>query len=172
MAWFLTTVYMIINHHHHHHIMAHFVQKTNKQEISKFWPKSWVNSFEEILIWRLVVNRATLGLNQSERSIFLIHQSEDSIQPTWPWWRQSVPNMVIFFTWPHGESNIHTQRLIMNFLIMQRTRGAWLQVGRVWGPSDVTPIFTLIYKMKIRGLLFGGRSHEQWMRPWNVMVET
>ena len=26
-------------------------------------------------------------------------------------------------------------------------------------------------RVNVRGLLPGGRSHEQWMRPWNIMVE-
>ena len=34
------------------------------------------------------------------------------------------------------------------------------------------PFFTLIHEMNIRCLLLRGRSHEQGMRPWNVVVET
>ena len=29
----------------------------------------------------------------------------------------------------------------------------------------------LIHKVNVRCLLPGGRRHEQWMRPWNIMVE-
>ena len=51
MACFLTTVYVIIKYY----FMAHFVQETNKhyQKISKFWPKSWVNSLEKSPILQL-----------------------------------------------------------------------------------------------------------------------
>ena len=33
------------------------------------------------------------------------------------------------------------------------------------------PFFALIHKINIRCLLLRGRSHEQGMRPWNIMVE-
>ena len=34
------------------------------------------------------------------------------------------------------------------------------------------PFFALIYIMKIGGLLPGGRGHEHWMRPFDIMGET
>ena len=46
-----------------------------------------------------------------------------------------------------------------------------LQAGRVWRPSDVTPL-TLIGKHKKGCLLHGYWSHVMRMRPWNVMVES
>ena len=34
------------------------------------------------------------------------------------------------------------------------------------------PFFTLIYRLNIRCLLPGGRNHERWMRPFNIVVVT
>ena len=45
------------------------------------------------------------------------------------------------------------------------------QAGRVWRPSDVTPL-TLIGEHKKGCLTLGGRSHERWMRPFDIVVET
>ena len=170
-----------------------------------------------------VVNRATIGGNQSERSRFCISQSESSIWHTWPKWRGNAHIWSWKFTWPHGKKNTHRQELdphcshsfnehdacavwpktftmrshvngvvgpcadrqntpqvshirmslfprrptthaqttkispsplaslevhekytvlrsTSTFFLMTISNGAWWQVGRVWRPSDVTPM--------------------------------
>ena len=73
---------------------------------------------------------------------------------------------------PKSQEKHTLWRSTSTFFNQHIARRAWLQAGRMWRPSDVTPIFfALIHKMNIRCLLLGGRSHEQGMRPCNIMVE-
>ena len=120
-----------------------------------------------------VVIEATIRSNQSERSKNFLDQSESRISPMW---LIDVTNAHIwawFYTWPHGIKNTRTQELNPHSWHSFNDRvKPWVQAGRRWRPSDVTPIFTLIHEIKIRCLLLGGRSHEQGMRPWNIMVVT
>ena len=59
-------------------------------------------------LWVVMV--ATLGLSQSERSIFSLDQSETRISPMWLIWRHYTPYMVIKFTWPPwNKEHTHTR---------------------------------------------------------------
>ena len=46
-----------------------------------------------------------------------------------------------------------------------------LQAGRVWRPSDVTPLI-LMNEQKKWCLPLGRKSHERWMRPFDIVVVT
>ena len=82
--------------------------------------------------------------------------------------------MVVHVTpWDNEHTHTRVRSTFFHIVLMtiSRREPGW-QAGRMWHPSDVTPIFfTLIHKMNIRCLLLRGRSHEQGMRPWNIMVE-
>ena len=60
-------------------------------------------------------------------------------------WLIDVTNAHIwawFDTWPHGIKNTHTQELNLHSSHSFNDRvKPWVQAGRVWRPSDVTPIF-------------------------------
>ena len=117
-----------------------------------------------------VVIRATLGPNQSERSKNFFDQSESSISPMW---LIDVTNAHIWawlFTWPHGIKNTRTQELNPHFWHSFNDRvEPWLQAGRVWRPSDVTPITNLIAG---RVRLQSSRNHRDnwigWRHRWRV----
>ena len=76
---------------------------------------------------------------------------------------------------PLASAEVHEKTHCMEvrinfFFLMNISNRAWWQAGRVWRPSDVTPL-TLIGEHKKWCLPLGGRRHEQGMRPWNIMVE-
>ena len=77
-------------------------------------------------------------------------------------------------TWPLGIKNTRTQELnIHSWHSFNDRVKPWIQVGRMWHPSDITPIFfTLKHEINRRCLLPGGRSHERWMRPFDIVVIT
>ena len=69
----------------------------------------------------------------------------------------------------------HCIEVNINLFLMNIPRKAWLQVGRVWGPNDVTPIFffTNLMSEQQKGCLFPGwRGHVFGVRPQNAMMET
>ena len=121
----------------------------------------WVTK-KQINVMKWVVMMATIGTDQSERSKFFLDQSESRISPMWPSWRHNAH----IWSWnsrdPIGIKNTRTQELNPHSWHSFNDRvKSWVQAGRVWRPSDVTPITILI----------AGRVHPQSARShrdnWN-----
>ena len=72
---------------------------------------------------------------------------------------------------PKSQEKHSVWRSKSTFLINTSRVEPGLQVGRVWRPSDVTPLI-LMSEQKKWCLPLGRKSHERWMRPWNIMVVT
>ena len=129
--------------------------------------------FLYIYIWKnavflqnilLVVMMATISPNQSERSNFGLDQSESRISPMWQMWR----HIAHIWSWnsrdPIGIKNTRTQELNPHSLHSFNDRvKSWVQAGRVWRPSDVTPITNLITG-RVRSQ--SSRSHRDNWNEW------
>ena len=114
-----------------------------------------------------VVIEATLVGNQSERSKFRLDQSESRISPMW---LIDVTTHCFCPRDPIGIKNTRTQGLDLHSWHSFNDRvKPWVQAGRVWRPSDVTPITNLI-EGRVRPQ--SSRSHRDnwigWRHQWRV----
>ena len=121
--------------------MSRFVQLRKYSPNNRCRPSSCLLDVLAMFLAILVVHMATIIGNQSERSKFGLDQSESRISPMW---LIDVTTHCIYPRDPHRIKNTRTQELNLHSSHSFNDRvKPWVQAGRVWRPSDVTPIFCI-----------------------------